>query len=185
MSKIGKVKTEVENERKVSIADPARLPNPLPAPRKMVQGYWSSPDADVSLRLIPAEQRAWWRRKSPPHGTARTKDKVEVPYADALPHIYEAPKIAVKDRHVFQDGDREWKLETFSDGHMQAETEDGSKEPLDNLPPWAGKEISGDSSAYSGSRARAMSAPEINAALKEAGSGAEPPKASLRRNRHR
>lgn len=113
------------------------------------QGYLPSKNR-VVVRVRIAGERAFLTVKGPDLGSARSEFEYPIPVADArqmLVELCEKPVIE-KVRHRIDFGGHAWEVDVFhgdNEGLVLAEVELGSIDEPVALPPWAGKEVTGDS----------------------------------------
>jgi adenylate cyclase len=102
--------------------------------RRYVQGYLSR-DVERIVRVRQAGASAYLTIKGIVHGTTRPEFEHPVPFSDA------------ETRYIVEYGGKRWEVDEFhgeNQGLILAEIEFSREgEPLD-IPPWIGKEVSGD-----------------------------------------
>ncbi|MCW8904276.1 CYTH domain-containing protein [Sedimenticola sp.] len=119
------------------------------------QGYIANqPNATVRIRI--ASEVAYLNIKSATTGITRAEFEYQIPLPDAeqiLEQVAEHPFID-KTRYKVQWGSHVWDLDLFAgenQGLIMAEVELNSEDESFELPPWAGKEVSGDPRYYNAS----------------------------------
>ncbi|WP_321528209.1 CYTH domain-containing protein [Sedimenticola selenatireducens] len=119
------------------------------------QGYIANqPNATVRVRI--AGEVAYLNIKSATTGITRAEFEYQIPLSDAeqiLEQVAEHPFID-KTRYKVQWGSHVWDLDLFAgenQGLIMAEVELNSEDESFELPPWAGKEVSGDPRYYNAS----------------------------------
>ncbi|WP_435685969.1 CYTH domain-containing protein [Sedimenticola selenatireducens] len=119
------------------------------------QGYIANqPNATVRVRI--AGEVAYLNIKSATTGITRAEFEYQIPRSDAeqiLEQVAEHPFID-KTRYKVQWGSHVWDLDLFAgenQGLIMAEVELNSEDESFELPPWAGKEVSGDPRYYNAS----------------------------------
>jgi adenylate cyclase len=112
------------------------------------QGYLSR-GPGPSLRVRTGAERAWLTIKSETAGLSRLEFEYEIPLADAdalLADVCSRPLIEKTRHHVVHDG-RDWVVDVFAGalaGLVLAEIELASETDEISLPPWLGREVTGD-----------------------------------------
>lgn len=155
---------ELERTFRVNVMD---LPE-LPQPWCIVQGYFdcAHPEDEVSIRLIPSRKLAFVRRKSTTPNILRAKISMQISYAEGLKLLEQAPRVAIKERHLIRDEwGRAWLVDFFprlKQFYVETEfdTEDISKkmDKDEEIPEWCGKDVTNDPEGYTRTRARPMTA---------------------------
>ncbi len=112
------------------------------------QGYVSS-HRDRTVRVRTAGDKAFLTIKGTTQGATRREYEYEIPYADALEmlrEICEKP-IIEKVRYKIRYQGLLWEVDEFSgenQGLVVAEVELTSEDQPIDLPPWIGREVTGD-----------------------------------------
>lgn len=123
--------------------------------RHIVQAYLStSPDATVRLRII--DNKAYLTVKSRNVGCCRGEWEYEIPVADARDMIEccKLQDIIEKTRHYINFDNHLWEIDEFADrfkGLIVAEIELYTPDESFTLPPFIGKEVTGDPRYYNSS----------------------------------
>ena len=126
------------------------------------QGYLSTvPERTVRIRL--EGRRGWITVKGLTKGAVRSEFEYPLPAADAreLLAMCEKPLLE-KTRRRLRFGGRVWDVDEFHGrlaGLVVAEVELPRADARVTLPPWAGKEVTGDARYYNANLARARSTP--------------------------
>lgn len=135
-----------EIERKFLVADDGWRPGFDPKP--MRQGYLSfGPPASVRVRVSAA--KAYLNIKQSTLNIARDEFEYAIPVADAefmLAHLCAGQSIE-KTRHHVRHGGLVWEVDVFEGanaGLVVAEVELQRADQHVDLPPWTGREVSGD-----------------------------------------
>lgn len=120
---------------------------PLATPEEFVQGYLSSsPERTVRVRI--RGDAAFLTIKGKTIGLTRSEFEYPIPLADArqMLTLCESPLIE-KTRHRLTHAGRLWEIDEFKGenaGLIVAEVELESEHAHVQLPPWIGREVSGD-----------------------------------------
>lgn len=129
--------------------------------RRFEQGYLAREDG-VGVRIRVAGDAAWLTVKGP-GGLVRAEYEYAVPAADAremLARLCAGRRLA-KTRHTVPHGGLVWEVDVF-DGPLaglviaEVELPDASATP--DLPPWLGREVTGDA-GYNNAALASLSAP--------------------------
>jgi adenylate cyclase len=134
-----------EIERKFLVSADTWRPNARGC--RYVQGYLSR-EPGRTVRVRQAGPSAFITIKGPAQGTARPEFEYPIPFSDAeeLMKLCLRPLIE-KTRYTIEYHGKHWEVDEFhgeNDGLIVAELEIAREdEPID-LPPWIGKEVSGD-----------------------------------------
>lgn len=122
------------------------------------QGYLSStPERIVRVRL--EGERGALTVKGLSRGATRDEFEYEIPAADAkdmLERLCERPLLE-KTRWTLEHAGRTWQVDQFhgeNDGLVVAEVELARESDVVDLPPWAGREVTGDARYYNVSLVR-------------------------------
>jgi len=135
----------LEIERKFLVASNAW--RPLATSEAFVQGYLSSsPDRTIRIRI--RGDAAFLTIKGKTVGLTRSEFEYPIPLADAREMLLlcERPLIE-KTRHRVTHAGRLWEIDEFGGenaGLIIAEVELESEQASVDLPPWIGREVSGD-----------------------------------------
>jgi CYTH domain-containing protein len=135
----------LEIERKFLVASNAW--RPLATSEAFVQGYLSSsPDRTIRIRI--RGDAAFLTIKGKSVGLTRSEFEYPIPLADAraMLQLCERPLIE-KTRHRVTHAGRLWEIDEFGGenaGLIIAEVELESEHASVDLPPWIGREVSGD-----------------------------------------
>lgn len=111
------------------------------------QGYLSrSPGRTVRVRIEGEEARL--TIKGPMQGISRLEFEYPIPLNDAkqMQGLCTSP-LVIKTRYVVPHDGRRWEIDEFhgeNEGLVIAEIELDRTDDVINLPPWIGKEVSGD-----------------------------------------
>lgn len=146
----------VEIERKFLVDGLPELDG-VPA-EPMVQGYLRA-DAGGSVRLRITGAGAWLNVKGPGAGSRRLEFEYPVPPEDAREML---DALAVghpveKVRYRIEHAGYLWELDVFSganDGLVVAEVELAHEDDAPPLPPWVGREVTGEARYYNASLTR-------------------------------
>ena len=137
----------IEIERKFLVASDAWR-GAVESRTEMVQGYLATTER-VTLRVRIQDETAILGVKGPVRGLARSEYEYPVPLADARAMMAElsiAPPVE-KTRYRVRHGRHVWDLDCFEGanaGLVVAEIELASPNERFDLPPWAGREVTGD-----------------------------------------
>lgn len=117
------------------------------------QGYLVS-NSEKSVRIRVIGTKAFLTIKGATQGLSRSEYEYEIPVIDAegMLQLCSAPPVE-KTRHYIMHGGMTWELDVFeaaNAGLVMAEIELTSEEQPFDLPPWVGKEVSGDERYYNG-----------------------------------
>lgn len=122
---------------------------------RIEQGYLSAnPEATVRLRIKAVdggEEHAFITVKSKNHGARRGEWEYEIPAADARQMMPLCTGCLQKTRYVVPFGGYTWEVDCFGgrlDGLVVAEVELESEDAHPPLPPFAGREVTGDPAYY-------------------------------------
>lgn len=136
-----------EIERKFLVADESWRRAATSATR-IRQGYLCvEPGRTVRVRL--AGGQAWLTIKGAGDGAARAEFEYPLPVADArdlLDHLCQRPQID-KTRHLVPHGELTFEIDIFhgdNEGLVMAEVELEAADTHVDLPPWIGREVTGD-----------------------------------------
>ena len=121
---------------------------------EMRQGYLSRrPEATVRVRV--SGDRAWVTVKSKNRGTERNEWEYAIPVQDAIEMLSAdgmiQGNILSKTRHIVNYGGFKWEIDEFHgihEGLVVAEVEMGSVNDYVPIPPFIGKEVTGDTAYY-------------------------------------
>lgn len=128
------------------------------------QGYL--PGGRVSVRVRVAGPRGFLTLKSAAAGLVRAEYEYEIPLRDAealLDEFCEGPVLEKVRYSVLVHG-RVWTVDVFAgdlEGLRLAEVELDTADQDVTLPPWIGREVTGDARYLNSSLARARALPEI------------------------
>jgi len=144
-----------EIERKFLVADSAGAIAGAVSCGRIAQGYLSAaPEATVRVRV--RDGRGYLTVKSPNRGAVRGEWEYEIPEADAR-ELLELSQTGVIDkvRYIVPFGGRRWEVDVFERpaGVVLAEVELPSEDAPVELPPWVGREVTGDPQYYNSSLA--------------------------------
>jgi adenylate cyclase len=143
-----------EIERKFLVDDPS-IVDGLPG-SVLRQGYLSrAPERTVRVRRSGTQ--AWLTVKGPNSGSTRAEWEWEIPPddADEMLTICDGP-VLEKTRYLVEHDGLTWEVDVFSganSGLVIAEIELGSADTDISLPPWVGREVTGDLRYYNSSLA--------------------------------
>jgi len=125
--------------------------------RELIQGYLRT-DAEASVRVRIAGDRAWLTVKGAARGITRDEFEYPVPVKDAEQMLeLTMGHVIRKRRHVLDVAGREWEIDVFTapnDGLIIAEVELPSEDTALELPSWVGREISEDARYLNSNLAR-------------------------------
>lgn len=146
----------LEIERKFLVADLEAAIAAAESCEPIAQGYLSAaPEATVRVRL--RGDSGYLTVKSKNCGVVRGEWEYEIPAAEAreLLALSQTPVIE-KLRYVVPHGGHKWEVDVFSRpaGIVVAEVELQSTETPVDLPPWVGREVTGDARYYNSSLSR-------------------------------
>lgn len=126
------------------------------ASHRIVQGYLSTdPQATVRVRVL--DNQAFVTIKSKTVGCTRGEWEYSVPLADAEDMLALCRAKIEKTRWIVPFGGRTWEVDEFGgrlDGLILAEIELPSEDAPYDLPPFAGREVTGDPQYYNSNLAR-------------------------------
>ena len=143
-----------EIERKFLVTDGSYLAMAAES-RHIVQAYLStSPDATVRLRVLGDE--AFITIKSRNNGCERGEWEYQVPLADVAEMLKacKIDQVIDKTRHYVDYHGNRWEIDQFHgrlDGLVVAEIEIPSADCHFDIPPFAGREVTGDVRYYNSS----------------------------------
>lgn len=123
------------------------------------QGYLS--EKGCTLRVRIAEDKAYLTIKGKTEGISRAEFEYEIPLEDArqLMKLCLYPPIE-KIRYKVEVGGKIWEVDEFLGAHqglLMAEIELQSEDEAFEIPPWAGKEVTGDARYYNSSLSKQSS----------------------------
>lgn len=146
----------VEIERKFLVADVAAAVAAARSSERIAQGYLSAvPEATVRVRL--RGEHGYLTVKSKNRGAVRGEWEYEIPAADARELLaLSVTPVIDKVRHVVPYGGRVWEVDVFERpaGVVLAEVELPDADAPVELPPWVGREVTGDARYYNSSLSR-------------------------------
>lgn len=124
--------------------------NAAVASTEIAQGYLSrNPEATVRVRV--RDNRGFLTVKSKNHGLERGEWEYEIPAADAreLLKLCQSP-VLNKTRHIVPFEGYTWEVDVFSNPEIppMAEVELPSADARPALPPWLGREVTGNPAYY-------------------------------------
>lgn len=143
--------TEIERKFLVDMA----VVGPLDDGMEIQQGYVSTAGgATVRVRL--AGDRAWLTLKGPATGISRSEFEYPIPPVDARQMIAEfcGERVITKIRYCRRYARHLWEIDVFGGdnaGLVVAEVELASESEQPELPPWAGREVTGDQRYFNSS----------------------------------
>lgn len=123
------------------------------------QGYLST-TKERTIRVRIADGHGFLTIKGETAGAARAEYEYEIPVADAremLENLCEKPLIE-KTRYTVEFTGMKWEIDEFAgenEGLIVAEIELADERVHIDLPPWTGREVTGDPRYYNSSLARA------------------------------
>ncbi len=138
---------KLEIERKFLVASP-RWREQATSAVHIRQGYLCAGRA-CTVRVRLAGDQAWLTIKGPGDGAARAEFEYPLPVADAtalLEQVGQQPPID-KTRHRVPYGGLVFEVDVFhgaNEGLVLAEVELDAADTHVNLPPWIGREVTGD-----------------------------------------
>lgn len=146
----------LEIERKFLVADVEAAVAVAESCRHIAQGYLSAaPDATVRVRLCG--DCGYLTVKSRNRGAVRGEWEYVIPAADAreLLELSQTP-VVEKMRYVVSFCGRKWEVDVFSRpaGIVLAEVELEDADAPVTLPPWVGREVTGEPEYYNSSLSR-------------------------------
>ncbi len=122
------------------------------------QAYLAETEAAVVRVRIETSGRGFLTIKSAVAGMSRDEFEYTVPVADAEALIgLRRGSLVEKVRFRVAHGGRTWEVDVYSgenEGLVLAEIELGSEADTVDLPPWAGREVTGDRRYYASTLAR-------------------------------
>lgn len=116
------------------------------------QGYLST-ERNRSVRIRAGEGKGYLTIKGETHGSVRDEFEYEIPFEDAnelLRNFCRKPLIE-KRRYKIKYGGLTWEVDEFegeNKGLILAEVELTAEDQRIELPPWIGKEVTGDAKYY-------------------------------------
>lgn len=145
----------VEIERKFLLSSQADLP-PSDRVLHIRQGYLSKgEDSAASIRVRICNDKGYLTIKGGPKSNASAKHaeyEYPIPLEDAVELLTLCTGfIIVKTRQIIHDGDVTWEVDFFeeeNEGLIVAEVELPHEYTPLRLPPWIGKEVTGDPAYY-------------------------------------
>lgn len=147
---------EIERKYLVKIAE-FKQAAATGCPLEMAQGYIYS-SAAGALRVRIAGERAFLTLKGPVKGFSRLEFEYEIPLSDARDMLANLCGNVVEKRRYFIDyGGHTWEVDEFhgeNAGLYVAEIELESEAETFALPPFIGREVTGNRAFYNGSLAR-------------------------------
>ena len=116
------------------------------------QGYLST-DHQRTVRVRIADKIALLTVKGETHGTTRAEYEYPIPLQDALEMLEDlcVRPLIEKRRYEVEHGGLMWELDEFfndNDGLILAEVELASEDQEIAIPPWIGREVTGDPRYY-------------------------------------
>lgn len=118
---------------------------------KIIQGYLST-RKESTVRIRIRDNHAYITIKGINSGVIRDEWEYEIPVADATEMLDLCDGIVLdKTRYLVNYGDRLWEIDEFHgahDGLVVAEIELGAENDTYPLPPFIGKEVTGDARYY-------------------------------------
>lgn len=149
----------LEIERKFLVADVAAAIAGATSASEIAQGYLN-PDPEATVRVRVRGQRGFLTVKSKNRGIERNEWEYEIPADDArrMLQLSRTPVIS-KVRHLVPYGGLTWEVDVFSNprGLVLAEVELPSADYEVLLPPWVGREVSGDPAYFNSNLANRKS----------------------------
>ena len=125
-----------------------------PAGSKLKQGYIVD-DGNRTVRLRIAGDTAYLTFKSGTTGISRNEYEYEIPVNDAAELFKQFVKTSLeKTRYCIPHDNKLWEVDVFegdNEGLIIAEIELDSEDEQFALPPWVGREVSGDARYYNSS----------------------------------
>ena len=142
-----------EIERKF-LVDPATV-GALEDGQIIRQGYIST-EANAVVRVRLAGEQAWLTLKGAATGISRSEFEYPIPSADAQQMIagFCGARVISKTRYRRYHAGYLWEIDVFdgdNTGLIVAEVELASESEQPELPPWVGREVSGDLRYYNSS----------------------------------
>ena len=141
----------IEIERKYLLADDSFLALAAES-HKITQGYLCrSPHCTVRVRTW--DDKGFVTIKGKTHNTSRAEYEYEIPLADAKEMLRTLATEAIisKTRHIVWHEGNKWEIDVFGgaiQGFMLAEIELPSEDHQFAIPPFIGKEVTGDPRYY-------------------------------------
>jgi adenylate cyclase len=123
------------------------------------QGYISSGQEKITVRVRLAGDRGFLTLKGPTKGISRSEMEYEIPVEEAkymLEHFCE-DRVVSKTRHLLEINGLRWEIDEFSKknrGLIVAEIELEAEDQPFEKPDWLGKEVSFDPRYFNASLAR-------------------------------
>lgn len=136
-----------EIERKFLVSD-ERWRHAADAGTDIVQGYLAARE-NVSVRVRVAGEEAWLTIKGRTRGAARDEYEYAIPARDARRMLRTLcqPPLIEKTRYRVRHAGRDWEIDEFrgdNAGLVVAELELEDEDCPVTLPPWVGREVTGD-----------------------------------------
>ena len=120
---------------------------------QIYQQAYLSKSANKTVRIRIVEEKAFLTMKGKSKGISRTEFEYSIPVDDArimINDLCDTPAI-LKQRYRVNFKGHSWEVDEFdqeNDGLILAEIELNAEDEFFELPPWAGKEVSGDPKYY-------------------------------------
>lgn len=118
---------------------------------EIMQGYLSR-EKGRTVRVRTWDSHAYLTIKGPNHGAARAEFEYEIPLADARQLLALCPPpVLEKTRHIVMNGHDRWEVDEFYgdlQGLVTAELEIPSEDYQFTLPPFIGRDVTGDRRFY-------------------------------------
>ncbi len=147
----------------------------MPRPWRLLQGYLEpdNPEDEISIRVVPARNSAYLRRKSMTFDGCRSKISSKVDYKQGVDLLLRSPKQVFKYRYLVRDPkQRAWLVDYFPElEETYTETEFPSQQEmkaLDEVPEWIEDEVTDIEQGYTRSRARSHTEEELRNELADA-----------------
>ncbi len=128
----------------------------------IIQGYLSDdPSRTVRVRTMGDQAFLTIKGKSSDSGLSRYEWEKEIPSSDALELLRLClPGVIDKHRHIVNYSGHRWEVDEFHgvlEGLVIAELEVESEDAIFDLPPFVGKEVTGDKKYYNSQLRKAAS----------------------------
>lgn len=139
-----------EIERKFLVDDAEAAIAGATSSSRICQGYLSAAK-EATVRVRVRDNKGFLTVKSPNRGAARGEWEYEIPLSDARELLQLSQTLLIdKTRYVIPYADNTWELDVFTSPRPMviAEVELSDENESVALPPWIGKEVTGDPQYY-------------------------------------
>ncbi|MDE6309447.1 MAG: CYTH domain-containing protein [Muribaculaceae bacterium] len=139
-----------EIERKFMVEDMSFKDMAVSSSR-ITQGYLS-PDKEATVRVRTRDDHGYLTVKGPNKGAVRSEWEYEIPIDDAIQMLsLSRTRVLDKTRYIVPYDGHNWEVDEFHgalEGLILAEIELPSEDTEVSLPPFVGREVTGDTAYY-------------------------------------